>query len=88
MIALDIDSHHLHILRMLAGAHGQSAEEYVQSLVYFHCKHLATDTDRGLAFAAAEFLKCHSVPELTAALLNNAVLGYEIRGDNDDKDNT
>ena len=68
MISLDIDSHHLHVLRMLAGAHGQTAEEYVQSLVYFHCKHLATDTDRGLAFATVEFLNLHSIPELTAAL--------------------
>ena len=87
MIALDIDDHHLHILRMLAGAHGQTAAEYLHSLVHFHCKHLATDTDRGLAFATAEFLKCQSVPELTAALLNKAVLGYEILGDADGKDN-
>ncbi len=85
MIAFDIDDHHLHTLRMLAGAHGQAAEEYVQSLVSFHCKHLATDTDRGLAFAAVEFLKCQSIPELTAVLLNNAILGYEILGDVDGK---
>lgn len=86
MIALGIDDHHLHILRMLAGAHGQTAEEYLQSLVHFHCKHLATDADRGLAFATAEFLKYQSIPELTAVLLNNAVLGYEILGDADDND--
>ena len=87
MIALGIDDHHLHILRMLAGAHGQTAEEYLQSLVYFHCKHLATDADRGLTFATAEFLKCKSVPELTAVLLHNAVLGYEMLGDAHGKDN-
>ncbi len=88
MIALDIDDHHLHILRMLAGAHGQTAEKYVQSLVYFHCKHLATDTDRGLAFAAAEFLNHRSIPELTAVLLHNAVLGYEMLGDVDGNDHS
>ena len=87
MILLDLDDHHLHILRMLAGAHGQTAGEYLHSLVHFHCKHLATDTDRGLAFAAAEFLNHRSIPELTAVLLHNAVLGYEMLGDADGKDN-
>ena len=85
MIALDVDDHHLHVLRMLAGAHGQSLEEYLTTLIRQHCKHLTSDADRGLAFATVEFLNYESIPQLTAELLNNTLLGFDlIRGTSDE----
>jgi len=87
MITLDIDDHDLHILQMLAGGHGLSLEEYLQLVIAYHCMHLERDTDRGLAFATVQFLQHQSIPELTAVLLNNAILGYEILGDADGKAN-
>jgi len=87
MIALDIDDHHLHILKMLAGGHGLSLEEYLQLLIKHHCKHLATDTDRGRAFGAIEFLDYGSIPELTADLLDDVICAYEVLADPDDKGN-
>ena len=87
MIALNIDDHHLHALRMLAGAHGKSLEEYLQLVIEYHCKHLSNDADRGLAFGAIEFLNYPSIPELTAALLDNTILGYEVLADPDGKGN-
>ena len=80
MINLDIDDQHLHSLRMLAGAHGQTAEEYILSVLRSHCKYLKTDEDRGLAFATVEFLDYASIPELAADLLNNTMLGYDMLG--------
>ena len=87
MIALDIDDHHLHSLRMLAGGHGKSLEEYLQLVIEYHCKHLRNDTDRGLAFGAIHFLGYESIPEMVSGLLHSTILGYEVLSDPDGKDN-
>lgn len=79
-MALEIDNHTLHVLRMLAGGHGQSVDEYLQLVISYHCKHLATDTDRGLAFATLKCLNYKSIPELSSVLLLNTMLGYDVVG--------